>query len=319
MKKMNNKGFLLTEALVVSVLITTVLTALYVNFKNVSTNVSDSFKYDSISSMYSLKSIRDYIEQENYVLMVSGLDFLDYVDISDCSSYYFSNTNYCKSIFDSIGIEKIIITKENMYSLINNKNSLDSSFKKYIKKIKYEKTDGYRLIASFIDKSYANIEIFEGDDFLVNIANACSASTNKKYIVSYIDESLNSSIIDNHIGYAGCGTILEVNDFIDDVQDSCYVVSDISTNSIVIDTDESLNKITIPYSKVKTNVTINYLDLSNNSIMPSKVQRITCGQIFNSSDAIVQKTGYVFDHASDEVVEIGSSDIEINLFYKEAE
>lgn len=321
MKKKNNKGFMLTEALVVSVLITTVLIALYVHFKQVSNRVNDSLKYDSIDSMYSLNSVRSYIEQENYSAMIAGLDVFDYVDLTDCSEYYFSNKDFCKSIFDSLGIEQIIITKENLYGLLNNKtfteDYINGSFKKYIEQIAYEKTNGYRLIASLKNETYANVKIFDGDSFLLNISNSCTSSTKKKYVISYINEEINSSLIDDYIGEFGCGLVLTVDRFISDVTDPCYEVSNIPLNSIVISEDESFNKLTIPYKRKKVNVTINYLDTNNNSIMPARVQQESCGLEFNPSVSVVPKEGYIFDHASSDVIQVQTSDIEINLYYRQ--
>ncbi len=321
MKKKNNKGFMLTEALVVSVLITTVLIFLYVHFKKVSDKVNASFKYDTIQAMYSLDSIRGYIEQENYVAMVSNLDIKDYVDISDCSLYYFTNTDFCKGVFSNAGIEKIFITKENMYGLLNNK-SFESEYSStplfsYIKSIKYNKTDGYRLIAYFKDGSFANTKIFDGDNFLLNIANSCTASTNKNYTIRFVNASFNNNIIEDYIGQAGCGTIINASDYIDNVTDKCYAVANLTNTSIVVGTDEKLNVLTIPYNKLKSNVTINYLDLGYNTIMPTTTKSVECGLQFNPSESVVQKSGYIFDHASVDIITIDNSDIEINLFYKE--
>lgn len=321
MKKKNNKGFMLTEALIVSVLITTVLTFLYVHFKKVSNRVSDSFKYDTIQSTYSLNNIRAYIEGENYPSMVANLDVQDYVDISDCSAYYFSNTEFCKGILSSAGVEKIFIVKENMYSLIKNK-TFSKKFKaiplnSYVKTLKYDKTDGYRLIAYFKDSSFANVKIFDGDNFYINIANSCTGSTNKKFTIRYVGSTLNNNLKEDFVGQAGCGTIINANDYINDVDDQCYVVGDLTTNQLEIQSDESLNVLTIPYNKVITNVTINYIDMDEETILPSTVKKVECGLQFNPSESIVQKNGYVFDHSSVDVVTVYDNEITVDLYYKE--
>ena len=320
MKKKNNKGFMLTEALVVSVLITTVLTFLYVHFRKVSNKVNDSFKFDTIQSIYSLDSIRGYIEQENYSSMVASLGVLDYIDISDCSIYYFSNPDFCKAIFSDAGIEKIFIVEENMYKLIKNR-SFEKDYRAiplgtYVKSIKYDKTDGYRLIGYFKDGSFANVKVFDGDSFYLNIASTCNATASKKYRVRYIDESINSNLKDDFVGQAGCGTTINAIDYVDDLQDECYIVGTLPASSLMITDNENTNILTIPYSKLKVNVTINYLDMSGNTLMPSTVKRVGCGLQFNPSESIAQKSGYVFDHASSDTVTLSSSDISIDLYYK---
>ena len=321
MKKKNDKGFMLTEALVVSVLITTVLIALYAHFKQVSNRVNDSFKYDMVDAMYSLNSVRNYVEQENYQAIIATLDAFDYVDLTDCSEYYFSNKDFCKSIFDSLGVEQLIVTKENLYSLLNNKtftqNYINGSFKKYLEQINYEKTFGYRLIASLKNETYANVKIFEGDDFLLNTSSSCTSSTKKSYTISYINEEINSSLIDDRVGETGCGLVLSVTNFINDVTDPCFEVSDIPVSSIVINENESFNKLVIPYKRKKVNVTINYLDGNDSSIIPSRVEQVSCGLEFNPATSILQKEGYIFDHASSDVIQVQTSDIEINLYYRQ--
>src|SRR5574344_1029800 len=103
MKKLNNKGFMLTETLIVSTLIITVLLVVYIQFRSINRKINNSYDYDAVSSLYNLYNFKLYIEQENFSTIVGRLDLEDYVDITDCSSIYFKNDDYCKNIIGNSG------------------------------------------------------------------------------------------------------------------------------------------------------------------------------------------------------------------------
>ncbi|HPF82896.1 MAG TPA: hypothetical protein PLV83_01835, partial [Bacilli bacterium] len=97
MKKVNNKGFMLTETLIVSTLLITVLLVVFVQFKNVNKKITNGFKYDKVSSQYNLYNIKLYIEQIDFSVIVGRLDSLTYVDLTTCDNSIFEDDTYCKS------------------------------------------------------------------------------------------------------------------------------------------------------------------------------------------------------------------------------
>ena len=314
MKKKNNKGFMLTETLVVSTLIITVLLTVYIEFRRINRNINQGFNYDSVSSMYSLYNVKEYIEQENYSVMISRLDLNDYVDITDCDNYYFSDVNYCKAILNNADITKIIITKENMYSLLKN-NTLDEELMSYIKRIKYEKADGYRLIASFKDGSFANVKILSGDAFEANLSNSCTSGIMKNFTINYLNSN-NINIQDEYKGQAGCGTVINANDYID-IDDICYQFSTSSSASLNINVDETLNNIDLHYTKISPTITIYYKNLSDQVISVTTTTTVECGLELNPLNYKKTISGYKFDHASSDIINVSNNNIEITLYYVE--
>ena len=159
MKKINNRGFALVETLVVTVFIATVLIVLFIQLSNLNSSYEDSFKYNSVESLYALEDIKDYIERDTsaYMLIIEELQENDYIDISDCA--LFSDTNYCEQLLNLENIDEII--------LVNNLNDYDSvlkdisnypeGFKTFVSKINNSGNEPYRILASFNNETYATV------------------------------------------------------------------------------------------------------------------------------------------------------------------
>ena len=84
MKKIDNKGFMLLETLVVSAFIISTLVYLYIQFSNLKGNYEKSFVYDSIPELYSTKQVNDFINSNyNYSDLFLAVDRSDdsYIEI----------------------------------------------------------------------------------------------------------------------------------------------------------------------------------------------------------------------------------------------
>ena len=101
-------------------------------------------------------SLRTPVEKLKIDELKKMLDNADYVDLTSCS--YFTEYIYCEALFDSIGANKVIFTKEDLSSL---KNNLPSNFseklKQFINYINYGNNNNYRLIVEFSDETYASL------------------------------------------------------------------------------------------------------------------------------------------------------------------
>ena len=65
MKKMNKRGFMLTETLIVATMLISVLLILYIQFKSVNRSFTSSFSYNTVGSSYNLYNANKYIEISN--------------------------------------------------------------------------------------------------------------------------------------------------------------------------------------------------------------------------------------------------------------
>ena len=114
MKKKDNRGFMLTETLIVATLLITVLLFMYVQFKNVMRSYERSFKYNTINNIYALNNVKKYIESENYVLMANSLFNKDFLELNKCQSVYFKDQNYCNELMQNLNIKKLYLTQQNL-------------------------------------------------------------------------------------------------------------------------------------------------------------------------------------------------------------
>lgn len=320
MKKLNKKGFMLTETLIVSTMLVAVLLILYVQFKNVTRSFYTSFNYDTVGSSYNLYNAKLYIEQSNYSLIAEKLKTSDYVDLTSCPGIYFTNTEYCEALFSKLGVKKIIMTNENLNSLIKN-NDFDSDFRSYLDNINYENTDGYRVIGYFSDNTYASIKILNGEDFDFVISNACNATKEVNYKISHIvlaqpTDTEGFTLADDTTGTTICGSSIIVTNYA--ISDACYYPIKITpSDNINLSIDDTANVATIYYSKYQSTLTINhYIDGSTTTIAPQTVVNSSCGQKIETEQYKKNISNYNYIRTSQDVVTMTSSNAVINLYYK---
>lgn len=328
MKKMNKKGFMLTETLIVSVMIITVLLVLYVQFKNVSKNFEDTFNYDSIGSSYNLYNAKLYIEQSNYSLLASKLTNEEYVDITNCPNGVFSNTEYCTSLFSNLEIKQLLITNENLTNLINN-NDFDVELNSYMKTIKYDIAPGYRLIASFKDGTYASIKVLNDESFAYQIDNSCNNSIEVDYTIHHVLETYDDNgspsgyeYKSDTTGKGPCGSTITVADSVYN-EDECIYVSqkDHETIDLVLDSDS--NEATIYYKRVQVDVEIGYFIGDTDTLIPG-VEETTvttfCGLKIYPEEYKKNISGYTFVRVRDGIDNIytvdGAANQLIHLEYR---
>lgn len=159
MKKNISKGFMLAETLVVTAFVAGVLIYLFIQFTNLSNNYNDSYNYNTVEGLYSVRNIRNYIlsDLEALTHIENNLSPNNYIDILDCS--IFSEQPYCQKLFELENVNKVIITTnvfdKEMFSIY------DSGFKKFINKISAEGNEKYRILVEFKNSTYATIRFGE--------------------------------------------------------------------------------------------------------------------------------------------------------------
>ncbi|MEG1495529.1 MAG: hypothetical protein RR047_02505 [Bacilli bacterium] len=192
MKRINNKGFLLVETLIVAVFIMTIFTFLYKNSVPLMGEYERRYNYDDIDSVYGADLVRDMIISDaNYNNLISGLASTEstlgipFKDITDCSN--FNQREFCNALKTSLGIVPSNINNANdgkiylmRYELSNLKNAVKEgkafnsstergikSYVEFIPKFTVSNiTEGYRVIIVRNTKEgnnetvkYANIEV----------------------------------------------------------------------------------------------------------------------------------------------------------------
>ena len=155
MKKMNNRGFMLTETLIVSTFLVSTLLFIYIQFNNINKTYEKSFKYNTINSLYSLNILKNYISNDGLNNLKNNANSDFFVQINDCSSDYFASSDYCRVLINSLNIKTaILIDNDNIENL---DNTLDQTILDFINDIDINLK--YSLVAEFNDNTFAYLEI----------------------------------------------------------------------------------------------------------------------------------------------------------------
>lgn len=168
MKKLDSKGFLLTELLVTATLVSTVLIFLYTQFYTIKRSYDTSFKYNTVNGLYALSNVRSFLEENDIYILTQGLNTTSYIDLKN-GNLQTANTAYFNELMTGLNIKYLIFTNQNIDNLINqinNGTALNSDtneyedLKKFIKRIDFDNKDtsnNYRIIAEFNDNTFASI------------------------------------------------------------------------------------------------------------------------------------------------------------------
>lgn len=83
----NNKGFTITEVLILSTVIIGVLIFMYTQFKNINRSFQYSFKYDTVEGMYKANNIAKFLSGDKFDILVDHMSSPSdgYIDISNCN------------------------------------------------------------------------------------------------------------------------------------------------------------------------------------------------------------------------------------------
>ena len=169
MIKNNNKGFVITEVLILSTVILGVLTLMYVQFKSVNRSYQYSFKYDTVEGLYLANNIVNYINDGNYDNLVEQVNNNQkgYIDITECNIENSNLISYCNSLFQKSEVEKVLFTKENLKDIKRNISDFDNDMQNYIKQIKTLNDEkDYRIIVKYKDGSFTTMRFNKGNEYV---------------------------------------------------------------------------------------------------------------------------------------------------------
>lgn len=158
MKKNNNKGFIFAEAIIISTVVLGALILIYTQFMSINKSYQNSFKYNNVDKLYATKNIVDYLKTDGFTELTKNL--VDYIDISACSNTYFVEKKYCQSLLDNLNVKTVIFTREDITSLKQRSDlPFEEEMKAFIKYIKPDQQERYRIIVQFKDNTFASLKI----------------------------------------------------------------------------------------------------------------------------------------------------------------
>lgn len=174
MKKSLKRGFVMAEMIVVSIVVLTALIVIYLQFITVNNGYYRSFNYNSVDDLYALNNVKEFILEDNFENITNALYGKSYIDLTSCSTDYFIEYNYCKTLLDTLNITSLIMAYEDVNNLKNDlkeENTLTEGMYTFVKTIASNKNNKYRLIAEFDDGRYATLKL--GSFIVSNISNEC--------------------------------------------------------------------------------------------------------------------------------------------------
>lgn len=162
MKKNNNQGFTLIETLAVSTFVIGTLIYLFIQFSNVKRSYDISFRYNTISGLYSAKLLSNYLKETGYdnlktLLSESSTGF---VDITDCNLTN-GDKNYCKEIVKKADMKVVIFVNENLDTArdtLTSSITYDEELNLFVKRLITKDFVGMnRIIIEYADNTFASI------------------------------------------------------------------------------------------------------------------------------------------------------------------
>ena len=163
--KLGNKGFMLLETLIVSTIILSTLVFLYIQFTNIKKSYDISFRYNTVSGLYSAKELGDFLIDNGTTTLSTTLqnNVNFYVNITN-NTYVPGNKDlYDKLIIDmNIGVAVYVDDDLTEFKKYLNSDKVEAStfneeFKKYIMNLQTNATEKDRIIIKFKDNTYASI------------------------------------------------------------------------------------------------------------------------------------------------------------------
>lgn len=162
--KKNNKGFLLTEAFIASTFIVTVLTFLYIQFRDISRGYEQTFKYNTINALYGVNNVRNLLYEEGLTTIKTAKGSALYLDITNCDIIVdVYNEEFCELLFNNINAKTVLFTDSDITALLTSDLSIFSEeLQDYIRALNYDRnTTTYRLIVEYNDNTFGSLVLRE--------------------------------------------------------------------------------------------------------------------------------------------------------------
>ena len=177
MKKINNKGFMLIEILIVSIFVSSILIVLFLQFKKINYSYDVSFKYNTVDGLYLLNNVKKRIitnpysddkVSNSYQYYKNNLAVDDFVNIyrkSKDETICEVNTYDC-SLFESMNIKQLFIVGKDSKNNILADPKIDITFRDFINYMNFDVGSSvgldfsdYFIVAEFNDNTYASVNI----------------------------------------------------------------------------------------------------------------------------------------------------------------
>lgn len=133
--KLNKKGFMLAEVVIVATVITTVLVFLYISLNRMSNAYDTRNRYYDLDAMYAAMEINDILPSESFdssvvPYYISLIDNNGYQFVEEFADFY-SNTGY--NLNEVYYVKSNIVSLEKLNESISNENTYLKDYISYLK------------------------------------------------------------------------------------------------------------------------------------------------------------------------------------------
>lgn len=134
--KKNNKGFMLVEVIIVTVIVATIMTSLYVAFVRVYKVYDIKDKYSNVDGIYALNMIMDYYVDNITINNIINDSKDNIINLKNNTSYcsIVNNINYCDNInkvIEKYNINSLYVINIDKLNDLKNQN-ISNTFKDYL-------------------------------------------------------------------------------------------------------------------------------------------------------------------------------------------
>lgn len=172
MKKSNQKGFMLTETLIVSTLVIGILLFLFIQFRGINQSYNTVINYNSADALLAAENLRTFYFNDNYDAIEEYYrnNHLKFLDLTNCPNSVINLQEYCNSITSKLNVKKVLFTDADLNYItqaINRKElQLEPTFEKYIRSLENDEEGTllkYRIIVELNSGEFGNIKMVKND------------------------------------------------------------------------------------------------------------------------------------------------------------
>jgi len=110
MRKLGNKGFLLAEALIVSTIVLTAITLLFIEYSRMYVNYKQRLRWNDVDAVIMANSFQSFVSREMRAHVLFEAMGSNNVYRVDCSIWVGAPNTFCRSLFNN-GVQDIYVVR----------------------------------------------------------------------------------------------------------------------------------------------------------------------------------------------------------------
>ncbi len=165
MKKNLQKGFLLIEALLVTLTVSGILLYLYFQFSNINNSYNLTYRYNTVEDIYAVSDLKTLFlstsTEESRTQLQTDVDSNLIKEIMCSSSTYWNPGSVCSKLYNELNIQHVYVTKADLTDLSKSDDlkKYSETFRTFVSHTNYDSSIGYRIIVEFNNQRAATLTL----------------------------------------------------------------------------------------------------------------------------------------------------------------